>query len=257
MSKGMQGYRAEYGTMDEMTDFTSLANPHFDLNSVGARHNHKPVTTQVSLSSIPLREMLVIQPPLGKAERLPRTLKLAPNELSIRFTEHERCVRVPKLGFYIPERHVIVLDLIASELADPDYSSTHGTSLTYRQGCKGPLCRRARRDAQNETSQLRLVRMGLKPTVSSRTARYSQLKLSVPQYAAIEPLLFAWTVYTHQTNRPVLPTQESTPYIQLDTPLKLYRFLHLTYRPDVPEYVNATITGVSGTQSKTPESPKP
>lgn len=234
MSKGMQGYRAECGVLDEITDFTSLANPHFDLSSIGSKQL-KPVNSTVSLSAVPLREMLVIQPPLGKAERLPTTLKLAPNEVSVRFTEHSGYIRVTKLGFYVPERHIIVLDLVAAELADPDYSTTHGTSLTYRSGCKGPLCRRARRDAQNETAQLRLVRMGLKPTVSSRSARYSQLKLSVPQYAAIEPLLFSWTVYTHQTNRPALPTQESAPYLSISSPLELHNHLKLTYRPDVSQ----------------------
>lgn len=233
-----QGYSIDRGYLDEV-NFTSLANPQFDLTEVGTRKprvQHTPTT----LSAIPLREMLVIQPPLAKAERIPRTLALNPGELALVNSARKGYIGVKKVGLFIPTKHLPMMDLLAAELSDPDFTLTHGTSLAHRAGCTGPLCRRARREAAAETRELRLVRVGLRAQLPSRSARYQQLKVSVPQYAAIEPLLFSFCTYSHQVNRPANPTPESTIYLALDTPFKLHDYLQLTYQPDV-EIVRSSI----------------
>lgn len=214
------------------SSFTELANPNFDLRLVTAKDRPRRKTL-TDLSSVPLREMLVIQPPLGKAEKLPRMLSLHEGELSATRHKSPTHIWVAQVGFYVPVRHILMLDLVQIEMADPNYSNTHGTYATHLNGCTGPLCRRARREYSAEHAELGKLRTGERQVRTTRAGRYQRLKSGAAQYAAVEPLLFSFTVVSHLLNRPRDPNKESEFLLTLDSHSKLHAHLRATFGSDV------------------------
>lgn len=211
--------------------FAVPMNPNFDLKTLMEPPKPK---TPATFPHIPLREMLVIQPPLGPGERLPVSLALREGEISASSQPLPHYIKVQQIGLYVPVRHIQILELVLAEMADRTFSTTHGTTNTFRTGCEGPLCRRAIREMRAETIELRRLRTGYRArTGIKRKDRYTQLKTSVPQYAAVEPLLFSFSVISHLINRPAKPSKEGALFLSLDTHAKLHAHLREAYAPDV------------------------
>ena len=220
------------------SDFLTLDNPHFDLDSLKRRRQSaQPTQTPTNLLSIPLRDALVIQPPLAPNERLPRSFIIPDDEPALSKNHLPSYHYAAGLELYIHPRHIPMYQLALSELYDTTYRTTHGTATTQRLGCNGPLCRRVRNLSRFQAARLRKARTGKADQarythLQSLKDRYDGLKRSQPIYAAVEPLLEAMTAWSHLIRPPESPNQLSTVYIRLTMPYNrdvLHRHLKLTY----------------------------
>lgn len=182
------------------------------------------------------REMLVTPVPLGKNERLPARYALEPNESAMKVSPHTGYMYSKTLDLYILTRHVTLEILCLQELNDLNFEkSTHGTQYTFSQGCSGPLCRRARRLDRAEADLLRKTRLIYEQTntvYQPSKSRYQQLKISVPPYAAVEPLLTAYTVLAYGRRPPTQPTKSESLYLIEPIKANLIRLLSEQYGSD-------------------------
>jgi hypothetical protein len=200
------------------SEFLELANPTFDLQTLTAqRRRDTHAHTLISLMALPMREVLVIQPPLAPNERLPRSVLLDYRDAALSTVQLPDYFYVNGIALYVHPRHRAVYDLVFDELYDSRYSTTHGTNTTQRLGCAGPLCRRTRNISRYAASRLRATRADRKPYTHQQmmTDRYVSLQRCQPTYAAVEPLLEALTLWAHEIRKPVSPNQLSEIYLRL------------------------------------------
>lgn len=217
------------------SEFLALDNPAFDLKALTRRKTpQQPTRTPANLLALPLREALVIQPPLGPNERLPRSFIIPEDEPALSVKRIETYHYTAGLDLWIHPKHVPMYQLAFDELYDRNYHTTHGTTTTQRLGCNGPLCRRVRNLTRFQSAQLRAARTTKTRITHLQTLqdRYRNLKRSQPIYAAVEPLLEAMTACSHLIRPPENPNQLSTVYIRLTEPYNrdvLHHHLHRTY----------------------------
>lgn len=188
------------------TGFLDLANPNTSLSSL-----FRPRKANREGLLFDFRAALVIQPPLAKNERLPNFLALSPHEPAVSFSLTQNYDHLPLLNLYIPARHRLIAELAEAELANPLFSLAHGTLDTIRQGCTGPVCRRLARENRAEAAQLRKARA--KKTTPAQTKQH-RLRNAAPQYAAVEPLLTAYTILSHYLRPAPNPSKLSKTFKQ-------------------------------------------
>lgn len=69
-------------------------------------------------------------------------------------------------------------DEVKTELLDSEFSTrTHGKKSTYAQGCRGPLCRLAEREANNERYRNRVG--SVKQYKSRRSLEYDKFLVNI------------------------------------------------------------------------------
>jgi hypothetical protein len=219
-----------------MDDFLAPANPTFDLKKVQPAPKKAPKVLPLTF-----RETLIVQPPLGPNERLPTFLALKPGELALASSAQVDSAQVdsaqvgsahpantytyvPEIQYWIPTRHELVLQLIFQELQDTTYSTAHGSPETVEQGCNGPLCRRQRRIDRQQATRLRQMRLTYRGVPVQTRARDYRTK-TVPQYAAVDPLLLAFTILSHLA-RPPRSRQSQQRQGQLTREQKIYSTLN-------------------------------
>lgn len=221
--------------MSTEASFLALANPQFDFRTMVS--SRKQTKQRQQVLPFELRASLLDQPPLANNEKIPYFYALEPCELALSTIILPSYFHMQLIGFYVPERHRPLAQLALQEFANPDYLLAHGTLDTYRQGCKGPLCRRAYREERATQTILKLTRTASRTDPNSQSkqivlgpaARQNKLSRGAPQYAAVNPLLVALTVYSHQVNPAPHPTKESKIYQQLTTLQNLQSYILHTF----------------------------
>jgi hypothetical protein len=233
------------------SEFLELANPTFDLRTLTAQrrrdtHAHTPISL-VSLMALHMREVLVIQPPLAPNERLPRRFLINHPDPALSAKRLPNYFYANEINLFVHPAHRAMYDLITEELADKNYSTTHGTNTTVRYGCAGPLCRRIRNVSRYAASRLREARTDQTPYTHQQMMadRYASLQRCQPIYAAVEPLLEAFTLYTHATKPPESPNQLSEIYLRLTIDQAVRHHWLLRMYPDAVAQ-SSTISNTSG-----------
>lgn len=125
------------------------------------------------------REILLTQPALAKRERLPAFLRLKEGELALSSEPKPGYFYLKHLGWYAPNRHKMLLDLIDLELEDE--TVPHGTLTGYNKGCTGPLCRRTNRETRRKTRTNQPIYHGVDPLLAVMTAYAYQQQQTKPR----------------------------------------------------------------------------
>jgi len=221
--------------IDEINSFISPVDRSVSLEQVLALAEETPALA--SLLPFTFRETLVSPVPFGKNERLSAELALRPGELALRLTYCTGYSYSKTLDMFLPARHNSLEALALAELGDISFEKvTHGTQLGFVSGCRGPLCKRARRIHRVESGVLKKTREHFQKTgkvLRPPRPRYEQMKISVPAYAAVDPLLTALTIIAHLRTPPVRPSSLERQYLQLNTKESLVLFLREQYGEDV------------------------
>lgn len=84
---------------------------------------------------------------------------------------------------FVHQKHWELANQVLKELSNVNHE--HGTMKGYRQGCIGPLCRRANRDECRAYVQRRLNRQNTRA-------------VNKPHYESVEPLLSELQQYANQ-----------------------------------------------------------
>ncbi len=84
---------------------------------------------------------------------------------------------------FVHQKHRELANQVLKELSNVNHE--HGTTRGYRQGCIGPLCRRANRDECRAYIQRKLNRQ-------------SRRSVNKPHYESVEPLLSELQQYAKQ-----------------------------------------------------------
>jgi hypothetical protein len=203
--------------------FLTPASPTFDLKTISPRRKRQ---TSASPLLFTLREILLEQPPLAPNERLPKHLALRRHELALSTQPLDSYTYIEQIDLYIPDRHTIVSVPAIQELTT-QYPTPHGTTDTHKQGCRLPICRRANREERALTTDLRRKRLAYADGFRNQQDR--RLK-SAPAYEAVDPLLLALTVISHQITKPTNQlTRQQKLYLKINTLPKLHDLLHQLY----------------------------
>jgi hypothetical protein len=176
------------------------------------------------------RTILVEQPRLSTNERLPSSLALNPDEIALSRQEFRDSLWAPDLDLYINSKHGLMVELLVEELDDTSFTFTHGTSDTYRRGCRGPMCRRALRVERSIGEAVHRAykgQYGHCQTVDDWRRRVRQT--GSPQYTSVDPLTVAYTVLSHRDLEPSNPSKDSKDFLTLTTNELLYRYLRQEY----------------------------
>ena len=213
--------------LDEIQDFISPVDRNTDFEKI--LELTEETNTLDSLLPFTFRETLVSPVPFGKNERLSPELALRSGESALKLTYEAGYSYSKFLDLYVLARHKSLEGLALSEISDSSFSTqTHGTQEAFVSGCRGPLCKRARRIRRVEAVKLKRTKERYETTGKvwkpTRT-RYEQLKFSVPQYAAVEPLLTALTVLAHLRTPPNQPTKTEKLYLATTTKSQLIALL--------------------------------
>lgn len=220
--------------------FLATENPEFDLTQltqIRPKRKTRDKSQNTGLVLIPLRELLVNQPPLAPNEKLPASIALlngepSLSEVPIVVSESvETADTVPyfylsSIRLYCHPDHRSVYELVFDELVNNNFNTTHGTSLTLRRGCNGLLCRRHRAIQRFEAARLRAAKqLKLPYNLHTPQERVQRLIATAPQYASVEPLLLAMTWWAHSITPPSQPSNESKLLMQMSTPRALRSYL--------------------------------
>jgi hypothetical protein len=200
------------------SDFLELANPTFDLRTLTAqRRRDTHANSPISLMALPMREVLVVQPPLAPNERLPRSFLITFPDPALSTERLPNYFYAQGLDLNVHPQHRAMYELAYDELYDSNYSTTHGTNTTVRKGCTGPLCRRTRNISRYAAARLRDARQTRISYTHSQMMidRYTSLKRCQPTYGAVEPLLEALTIWAHEIRTPAQPNHLSEIYLRL------------------------------------------
>lgn len=224
---GVAGIADTESAEDEISNFISPVDRNTDFEKI--LELTEDSRRLDSLLPFTFRETLVNPVPFGKNERLSPELALKRNESALKLTYTAGYSYSKLLDLYVLARHKYLEGLALSEISDSNFSNqTHGTQLTFVSGCRGPLCKRARRIQRVEAERLKRTREHYetrgkvwRPTRS----RYEQLKFSVPQYAAVEPLLTALTIAAHLRTPPSQPSKTEKLYLTVITKTQLITLL--------------------------------
>lgn len=214
--------------LDEISDFLKPVDPKTDFERVLELADGS--NALATLLPFTFRETLVAPVPHSRNERLPVELALREGESALKLAPHNGYIYSRTLDLYVLARHKFLETLALQEISDKDFPNlTHGISASASQSCSGPLCRRARRIQRVEADFLRRSRTHFqktgKPYRPSGKSRYEQIKQSVPQYAAVEPLLTALTVLAHLRTPPSKPSKQSRIYLAADSKERLVDLL--------------------------------
>lgn len=203
--------------MSSDTGFLTLSNPDLPF----PRPKVKPKTGGSSLL-FEFRDMPLTPPPISIDERIPFSLALNDGEVALSVKERPTHFYFPTLNLYVLNRHRPMLELALAEIANLKVDEPHGVALTYRHGCKGPLCRKAIREQQAETTEFRLQRERRRAKVS-RPTRFQRMLAGRPQYAAVDPLLTALTINHLKTNPPKYPHTRAKELMEVENLLDFLR----------------------------------
>jgi hypothetical protein len=171
------------------------------------------------------RDMPLTPPPIGIDERIPFSLALNDGEVALSIKERPTHFYFPALNLYVLNRHRPLLELALAEIANIKVDEPHGVALTYRHGCKGPLCKKGMREQQAEASEFRLQRERRRAKVS-RPTRFERMLVGRPQYAAVDPLLTALTIDHLKTNPAKYPHIRARELMEVEN---LLDFLRIEY----------------------------
>jgi hypothetical protein len=203
--------------MSPDTGFLTLSNP--ELPFPRPKRRSKSYETALPFE---FRDMPLTPPPLAIDERIPFSFALNDGEVALSIKERPTHFYFPTLNLYVLNRHRPMLELALSEIANLKVDEPHGVALTYRHGCKGPLCRKAIREQQAETTEFRLQRERRRAKVS-RPTRFQRMLVGRPQYAAVDPLLTALTIDHLKNNPPKYPHTRARELMQVEDLLEFLR----------------------------------
>jgi hypothetical protein len=223
----------------DSSDFLAPANTEIDLTTFIFNTQQTPLP-QVPFSDFRSAYQETI--PLARNERFPDSFALSEGEVSLSRIPLINHTFIPELNLFVLNRHLPLLKLIISEISDPIFTNlAHGTATTYNKRCPGPLCRRAKRIKEQETSLLRKYRQSYKDNPNTRVsliltdprARYASLRVRSKRYSGPEPLQFIYSARElARTPRTDLSKYEQH-LLKLITQNLLYPYMLSVFTPDI------------------------
>jgi hypothetical protein len=181
--------------------------------------------------------------PFSSDEKLPRTLIISDDELLLSYSSKSGYVFVPELVMWMPRQHQSMLTTIRCELRDRSYP--HGTGLGRYRGCRGPLCRRYRRQMEFDNAKFTADRLRIKReesakrdnvTLQTRSKRiyqtqFERLKTANPPLAAVDPLIVFFCFREYVLHEDELPKSHIKRWLSTAKDMrKIQEFLFDEYR---------------------------
>jgi hypothetical protein len=210
-----------------ISDFLRPANSSLDVKTL-LQENLTQKQEPNPLTFI-FRDMLLFPPQLGKNQTLPKEYALEPGESALSLTPHRNYTYCKAIDLYVLTRHIYLMRLALTELSDEE--TLHGQKGRLKNGCSGPICRRARREDRAESLVFQRNRLTRSPN-SFGQSRYRRIKTSRPSYAAVEPMLTAFTAEAYKSHTIEAPNEYDKLMLSLHSKDRLVAHLRDKYGKD-------------------------